>query len=668
MGIIDLWDIVIDSDAQLGRVSLSQFVVDHYRNHPSPPTVAVDGNILLLGSTKGSGTSSELQDKITIGNFTAKLLALSALGITYVVVFDGIYKPYKLRHDHGNNSNYDQLRSMYMSHEGDEASLGETGYPLIDKTIAQLKNLGIQYLFCPAEAEAQCAYYQMHGVVDYVITNDSDCFAFGATKVLRNMTREDNSDQYNVTVFDINDNKVWTRNSFIFLASLRGGDYSEGVRSLGSKRSAALVSSNLEWTHKFIECFIEHESIKDSEVRESLILEFSQNLLNYVENNAKKIFGMRFIPKSIQLSSNFPLFYLKPLVLETPMEFATNCLSNAKIEDERQFQFGSKLGDFPIKYLIIKLIQLSSAIQYISITRDKLIGLIPNLMVKYEEDRLRDHFDIRKRNRSPSLPPSSPLKKSPKSPLKSPLKSPKRGDYVWLPRVIVQRFNKEIVMKYDRQKSPNKQSTTLDHFKQFSPTKKDHFDHIQPLSTIPKLTHSKSELQYSPNKKKQLQPVFTNYVSPTRSPRKKQKKNAFLPGQKSVDTFFSKLNYFPTKPATVGYSNEEEDNPFFVSSPKSTGTTSTTSTGTTTSTTSTGTTTSTTSTGTTTSTSTTGTTSTTANTSATTTSTSVINLISSEADTIGSTEQEQPFPIKAGKTVSLTESLLSWSDEEDLIQ
>lgn len=37
------------------------------------------------------------------------------------------------------------------------------------------------------EAEAQCAYLQMHNLVDCVITDDSDVFLFGATRVIKGL-------------------------------------------------------------------------------------------------------------------------------------------------------------------------------------------------------------------------------------------------------------------------------------------------------------------------------------------------------------------------------------------------------------------------------------------------------------------------------------------------
>lgn len=46
---------------------------------------------------------------------------------------------------------------------------------------------GIPWVMAPGEAEAQCAFLQAHNLVDCVITDDSDTFLFGATKVLKGL-------------------------------------------------------------------------------------------------------------------------------------------------------------------------------------------------------------------------------------------------------------------------------------------------------------------------------------------------------------------------------------------------------------------------------------------------------------------------------------------------
>ena len=56
-----------------------------------------------------------------------------------------------------------------------------------DQVIELLQMLGIPYVKAPFEAEAQCAYLEMQGLVDGTATEDSDALLFGCQKVYRYM-------------------------------------------------------------------------------------------------------------------------------------------------------------------------------------------------------------------------------------------------------------------------------------------------------------------------------------------------------------------------------------------------------------------------------------------------------------------------------------------------
>lgn len=51
-----------------------------------------------------------------------------------------------------------------------------------------LECLGVPWVQAAGEAEAMCAYLNVHGYVDGCITNDGDAFLYGARTVYRNFT------------------------------------------------------------------------------------------------------------------------------------------------------------------------------------------------------------------------------------------------------------------------------------------------------------------------------------------------------------------------------------------------------------------------------------------------------------------------------------------------
>ena len=86
---------------------------------------------------------------------------------------------------------------------------------------------GVPYVIAPQEAEAQCAWMNSEGLVDAVITEDSDAFLFGASTVYRNVF---NTKKY-VEVYSVENIQRdigLKRAQMAELALLLGSDYTEG--------------------------------------------------------------------------------------------------------------------------------------------------------------------------------------------------------------------------------------------------------------------------------------------------------------------------------------------------------------------------------------------------------------------------------------------------------
>ena len=95
-----------------------------------------------------------------------------------------------------------------------------------------LQLFGIPYLEAPAEAEAQCVALEQLGLVDGIVTEDSDAFVFGGQTVYKNIF----DDQKYVEVFKAKDAEKemnLTHDGMVALAMLLGGDYTEGVKGVG---------------------------------------------------------------------------------------------------------------------------------------------------------------------------------------------------------------------------------------------------------------------------------------------------------------------------------------------------------------------------------------------------------------------------------------------------
>jgi hypothetical protein len=101
---------------------------------------------------------------------------------------------------------------------------------------------GVPYVIAPQEAEAQCAWMNHAGLVDAVITDDSDAFLFGALNVYRNVFE---SKKY-VEVYAadrIAAELGLDRARMAELALLLGSDYTEGVSGVGIVNALEVVTA-----------------------------------------------------------------------------------------------------------------------------------------------------------------------------------------------------------------------------------------------------------------------------------------------------------------------------------------------------------------------------------------------------------------------------------------
>ena len=101
---------------------------------------------------------------------------------------------------------------------------------------------GIPWVESPSEAEAQCAALEELGLVDGIVTEDSDIFVFGGKKVYKNFFDEK---QYVEAYFarDIERDLALKRHQLVALAMLLGGDYTDGVKGVGIVNGMELLQA-----------------------------------------------------------------------------------------------------------------------------------------------------------------------------------------------------------------------------------------------------------------------------------------------------------------------------------------------------------------------------------------------------------------------------------------
>ncbi|KAI8342454.1 hypothetical protein BC941DRAFT_140769 [Chlamydoabsidia padenii] len=95
-----------------------------------------------------------------------------------------------------------------------------------------LQLFGVPYVVSPMEAEAQCAYLLEHDLVDGVVTDDSDVFLFGGSRIYKNMFSQEKYVECYL-LQDIDREMHLDRAKLIQLAYFLGSDYTPGLPGIG---------------------------------------------------------------------------------------------------------------------------------------------------------------------------------------------------------------------------------------------------------------------------------------------------------------------------------------------------------------------------------------------------------------------------------------------------
>ncbi|KAG6836525.1 hypothetical protein H0H93_007134 [Arthromyces matolae] len=236
MGINGLWNVVMDSRTQVSLLDLcTQEMLSRKRSHSRPFIIGVDFNNLFdkcaFGARKQSihgplGPNPELR---IFFNRLCEFLIVGP-GAVFVFVSDGDKKSKVKR---GKKVKTTQL--WYLQH------------------VRTLVNaFGYRYHQAPGEAEAELARLNSEGLIDAIITDDSDSLVFGAKRVIRRVDKDNINNYYVYDAENIRTARQLSHEDLIVFALLAGGDYHSAVSGCGQKTSQALAQHEFHLGEKLI--------------------------------------------------------------------------------------------------------------------------------------------------------------------------------------------------------------------------------------------------------------------------------------------------------------------------------------------------------------------------------------------------------------------------------
>ncbi|KAI7880598.1 PIN domain-like protein, partial [Lichtheimia hyalospora FSU 10163] len=95
-----------------------------------------------------------------------------------------------------------------------------------------LRLFGIPFVVSPMEAEAQCAELVNLSLVEGIVTDDSDVFLFGGSRIYKNMFNQQKYVECYMTT-DIEREMRLDRGKLVQIAFLLGSDYTDGIPGIG---------------------------------------------------------------------------------------------------------------------------------------------------------------------------------------------------------------------------------------------------------------------------------------------------------------------------------------------------------------------------------------------------------------------------------------------------
>jgi len=185
---------------------------------------------------------------------------LQHFGVTPFLIFDGDYLPSKAvtetdrskRREESKKAGQELLNAgkpsqAYLEFQKAVDVTPEMARQLID----ELKDMGVQYIVAPYEADAQMVYLERKGIIHGIISEDSDLLVFGAKCLLTKLDQYGNCIEINKADFCACKEITltgWSDAEFRRMSILSGCDYLANINNMGLKTAYRMVRK-----HKTIE-------------------------------------------------------------------------------------------------------------------------------------------------------------------------------------------------------------------------------------------------------------------------------------------------------------------------------------------------------------------------------------------------------------------------------
>lgn len=169
------------------------------------------------------------------------------------MVFDGDYLPSKAATEESRAKKRDEKKKLAddLMKAGKHSAATQEFQKCVDITpemasalIQELKKLDIPYVVAPYEADAQLVYLERKGLIDGILSDDSDLLVFGAKRLLTKLDQVGNCIEINRRDFcAVREVSLtgWSDADFRHMAIMSGCDYLNGLPGVGLKTAYRML-------------------------------------------------------------------------------------------------------------------------------------------------------------------------------------------------------------------------------------------------------------------------------------------------------------------------------------------------------------------------------------------------------------------------------------------
>ena len=215
-----------------------------------------DGSLLM--DSKGRVTSH-------LSGLFHRIIRLMGYGMKFIFCFDGEVPELKNRERERRKEIKIEAQKKYEAAAKKEdldemkkfaARTSRLTPEMIEDAKELIKALGQCIVQAPSEGEAQASYIVKKGDADYVLSQDADCFMFGAPRMVKNLTisgkrKKPGAYAYDevmpevIVLRDVLKELEINQEQLIILGILVGTDYNVGgIKGIGPKKALALIKKH----------------------------------------------------------------------------------------------------------------------------------------------------------------------------------------------------------------------------------------------------------------------------------------------------------------------------------------------------------------------------------------------------------------------------------------